>query len=107
HVSLRVVIVPCDSSWRQRCEIGYHADMHTVRPHCSAFHRPRVLLATFFCALFVRAAACDEKQDSTQNREGVEFFETRIRPVLVQECYACHSSKAKRVQAGLLLDTRA
>jgi hypothetical protein len=34
-----------------------------------------------------------------------EFFEARIRPVLVQSCYQCHSADAKIVRGGLLLDT--
>ncbi len=37
--------------------------------------------------------------------EQIEFFETRIRPVLAQECYECHSTSAKR-KGGLLLDSR-
>ena len=41
--------------------------------------------------------------------EGVGFFEQRIRPVLVDRCYSCHSAKAvskKTLKGGLLLDTR-
>ena len=38
--------------------------------------------------------------------KGVEFFESKIRPVLMQRCYSCHSSQAKEVKGGLLLDTR-
>jgi cytochrome c553 len=39
--------------------------------------------------------------------EGVAFFEKKIRPVLVAECYACHSAeKVKKVRGGLSLDTR-
>jgi cytochrome c553 len=38
---------------------------------------------------------------------GVAFFEKKIRPVLVTECYACHSTtKTKKVRGGLHLDTR-
>jgi hypothetical protein len=40
----------------------------------------------------------------------VEFFEQKIRPVLVQHCYACHSAEAqtaKKLQAHLLLDSQA
>ena len=37
--------------------------------------------------------------------EEIEFFESRIRPVLVERCYACHSADADKVRAGLLLDT--
>jgi len=36
-----------------------------------------------------------------------DFFEKRIRPVLAERCYACHSAKAKIVQANLKLDTAA
>src|SRR5882672_11582340 len=35
-----------------------------------------------------------------------EFFETKIRPVLVQNCYKCHGAEATKVKGGLLLDTR-
>ncbi len=35
----------------------------------------------------------------------VEFFESRIRPILAQECYECHS-EATKAKGGLLLDTR-
>jgi len=34
-----------------------------------------------------------------------EFFESRIRPILAQECYACHS-EATKAKGGLLLDSR-
>ena len=38
--------------------------------------------------------------------EGERFFESRIRPVLIQHCYACHSARAKSLEAGLRLDHR-
>ena len=41
------------------------------------------------------------------DRQGVAFFEKRIRPVLVARCYKCHSAEAKEVKGELLLDTRA
>ena len=40
-------------------------------------------------------------------REQLDFFEKHIRPVLARHCYACHSSDAKTLQAGLRLDTAA
>ena len=43
---------------------------------------------------------------AAQNDEGVAFFERKIRPVLVQQCYKCHSTTAKEPKGGLLLDTR-
>jgi hypothetical protein len=41
--------------------------------------------------------------------KGIEFFERKIRPVLVEHCYSCHSSQAaakKTLKGELLLDTR-
>jgi hypothetical protein len=37
---------------------------------------------------------------------GVEFFEKKVRPVLVQHCYPCHSAAAKKQKGGLALDSR-
>ena len=39
--------------------------------------------------------------------EDIDFFETKIRPVLVDHCYACHSGGAKKTEGGLRLDNRA
>jgi hypothetical protein len=36
----------------------------------------------------------------------VEFFEQKIRPVLVQHCYKCHSVQSAKVRGGLVLDSR-
>ena len=38
--------------------------------------------------------------------EQIDFFEKKIRPVLSDKCYKCHSEKADKVKGGLLLDTR-
>ena len=40
------------------------------------------------------------------NPKQVKFFETKIRPVLVQHCYKCHSAKAGKTKGDLALDTR-
>jgi mono/diheme cytochrome c family protein len=37
---------------------------------------------------------------------GVEFFEKKIRPVLIENCYKCHSAADNKVKGGLSLDTR-
>ena len=37
---------------------------------------------------------------------GIEFFEKKIRPLLAENCFKCHSSEAEKVKGGLLLDTR-
>lgn len=35
----------------------------------------------------------------------LEFFESRIRPVLVEHCYECHSGESKGLKGGLLVDS--
>ena len=40
---------------------------------------------------------------------GIEFFEAKIRPVLADKCYGCHSTEAegrKKLKAGLYLDSK-
>ena len=40
---------------------------------------------------------------------GIAFFEAKIRPVLVEQCYKCHSTEAKsngKLKAELYLDSR-
>ena len=39
--------------------------------------------------------------------EQVQFFEAKIRPVLTDKCYACHSSRGEKIRGGLVLETRA
>jgi hypothetical protein len=38
--------------------------------------------------------------------EHIEFFEAKIRPILVESCYKCHSVEAGKSKADLLLDSR-
>src|SRR5688572_27975552 len=69
-------------------------------------------IAALFFSIGVAArsanAAPDAKAQATPPPDpaGVEFFETKIRPVLAESCYTCHSSSAKDLKAKLLLDTR-
>ena len=37
----------------------------------------------------------------------IDFFEKRVRPVLVRRCFECHSTQAEKLRGGLLLDSRA
>src|SRR3954453_1995306 len=38
--------------------------------------------------------------------EGTDFFEKKIRPVMAQRCYECHSATAKKLKGKLKLDTK-
>lgn len=60
------------------------------------------LFAAACSLLFASVVAADD--------EGVQFFEQKIRPVLVQHCYGCHSVSAhemKKLQGELYLDSAA
>ncbi len=39
--------------------------------------------------------------------ESLAFFEAKVRPILVERCYSCHSAAAEKVKGNLRLDTRA
>src|SRR5438128_1199990 len=36
-----------------------------------------------------------------------QFFEAKVRPLLIQRCFECHSTALKKPKGGLLLDSRA
>jgi hypothetical protein len=38
--------------------------------------------------------------------EHTDFFEAKIRPLLVDNCYKCHSVEAEKLKGGLLLDSK-
>jgi uncharacterized protein DUF1549/cytochrome c len=40
-----------------------------------------------------------------ENPESLAFFESRIRPILIDKCYSCHSSGAAKIKSGLRLDS--
>ncbi len=51
--------------------------------------------------------AAEPAESETWSAEQLQFFETQVRPVLADNCYECHSARADKVQAGLLVDSRA
>jgi cytochrome c553 len=55
------------------------------------------------------ARAADETPvpaDNPTDPAKVEFFEKKVRPLLVEKCYSCHSAQAKKVKGKFKLDTR-
>lgn len=61
----------------------------------------RIDLRTVFCGCLLTATSLAAADDD------VEFFEKKIRPVLIAHCYECHSADSKTPGGNLLLDTRA
>ena len=60
----------------------------------------RYVIATSLLAITVTCRADDLTPDQ------VKFFETKIRPVLVQSCFECHSKATGQNEGGLTLDTK-
>jgi Protein of unknown function (DUF1553)/Protein of unknown function (DUF1549)/Planctomycete cytochrome C len=61
-------------------------------------------------ASLVIAGFAPSLQAQAVDAKGVEFFEAKIRPVLVEHCYKCHSEvarKNRKLKADLLLDSKA
>lgn len=63
------------------------------------FHR----IVTSALVLLFSSVASAETDDATQ----IEFFERKIRPVLVEKCYPCHSGTPDKVEGKLWLDSKA
>jgi len=57
-----------------------------------------ITFALVACALWARAA---------DSRDGVRYFEEKVRPILAEKCYACHSEQSPQPQGGLRLDSPA
>ncbi|MDB6016991.1 MAG: Protein of unknown function (DUF1553)/Protein of unknown function (DUF1549)/Planctomycete [Pedosphaera sp.] len=43
--------------------------------------------------------------ESRLTPEQLDFFEKKIRPIFVENCYKCHSHDSEKIKGGLLLDT--
>lgn len=64
------------------------------------------LLVVVWLAIIVVGRAEADAPTTQQSPEQLEFFEKKVRPLLAEHCYSCHSVGAKKVQAGLLVDSR-
>ncbi len=65
------------------------------------------LAASLGLPVLADEALTTDQIDAEQiSAEQIAFFEIRIRPVLVEHCYKCHSERAKKLKGGLRLDFR-
>lgn len=60
------------------------------------------------CILILHSAGQPAAGQTAQEGapEKLAFFESRIRPLLIEHCYECHSADGKKLQAELRLDNR-
>ncbi|HEX8914723.1 MAG TPA: DUF1549 domain-containing protein, partial [Humisphaera sp.] len=71
---------------------------------------PTIALTSLLLAALrvVPAVAADAPPaDAKPSDADLQFFEAKVRPVLVDRCYQCHSTQAKKEKGGLLVDGRA
>jgi mono/diheme cytochrome c family protein/cytochrome c553 len=61
---------------------------------------PRIAIILILFAPGLAAAA-------EPDPKAIEFFEAKIRPVLVEQCYNCHAGDATKLKGGLRLDSKA
>ena len=62
------------------------------------------LLALMSCWSLSRSAA--QQADVLDTRERLDFFESKVRPLLLKQCMDCHSHESE-LNGGLSLDSRA
>ncbi|MEY4403423.1 MAG: hypothetical protein RIR91_1458, partial [Verrucomicrobiota bacterium] len=68
--------------------------------NASLFRLP-LLAALCLARLAVAAETAPEP-----TKEGLEFFEKNVRPILSEHCYKCHSVAESSSKGGLILDSR-
>jgi cytochrome c553 len=54
------------------------------------------------CIVFSPAALC---RAGEPDETGAAFFESKVRPVLADNCFKCHSARAPKLKAGLYADS--
>ncbi|MBN72010.1 MAG: hypothetical protein CME32_22355 [Gimesia sp.] len=66
----------------------------------------KVTVVIVFTNLFLALPLALSAADADSDQAGLDFFEKKIRPVLIKHCYECHSAESKNLKGSLLLDTR-
>ena len=59
------------------------------------------------CLLIALLMSCvAAKANAEKPSPGLELFENKIRPVLIEHCYECHSAATTEIKGGLRVDSR-
>src|SRR3954464_4601842 len=62
------------------------------------------ITAIILSGALATAAAASAAEDFTPEQK--DFFDKKIKPILTDKCYKCHSNEAGKSKGGLLLDSR-
>jgi hypothetical protein len=85
--------------------IGWNTKVHVLKTILRARIGPPVLTLVFLTHVFASSALCQETPLPLKAKD-LQFFESKIRPVLVEKCFGCHSLESGLAEGGLRLDSR-
>lgn len=101
---------PANGRWIPRFRAPRFRGIHRIEPIGRSFAGgPRRWVAIFAVSILFglsERGVVMAEEGPRPTPEQLEFFETKIRPVLVTHCQECHSKDARIVQGGLRVDSR-
>jgi hypothetical protein len=63
-------------------------------------------IAAALCAALLISGTAVRAADTAPDEAAIQFFEAKIRPILTERCYSCHSATAKKLKGELYVDGR-
>ena len=75
--------------------------------HLQFFSSVSKTFASAFLLTLINVSAAEPPLQAPIDPAALQFFETKIRPILADNCYSCHSEKAEKLKGKLYLDSRA
>lgn len=81
--------------------------MHTPQScHVTPFVNRLAASFLLFAAMIVSVSGASGDETTEFSDEDLTFFEKRVRPILVERCFECHSGESQKTKGGLRLDRR-
>ncbi len=65
----------------------------------------RRIVAVYLFLLFSQSLL-SSTIEASPSKDELAFFEQKIRPILIEHCYECHSEKAEKLKGNLFLDSK-
>ncbi len=102
YVALNLVMIPDFNSDFDVPQISCSAERLDAQGSPGRFLSSVWIGIGFVLSLFATSVRSQESPSASE----LEFFEKRIRPVLVERCYECHSVESGKAKGGLRMDSR-
>ena len=78
---------------------------HPAAQSSHAGATPRLILSGFFVISCFTGTVLGQSEE-VLSQQDVAFFESKIRPILIEHCFDCHASDSDRIRGGLVLDSK-